>query len=208
MNPLIRERRRRSQLAKRLVMLVAPVMLASAGVVAPTLNGHRDALVSLSQEQAALDEEISLRDDVMQFLATRKNDLESVETQIEALLPLANLPVDYRERTRQKIAELCEEIVAIETRPSEPITDDLGTPLFPDPYLVAERAILDVRVRFEKLGELLARVKDDPNAVVVEEFALNRSEKAFGVVDVHCVLTYLRRADPPVEEVEEFVEEG
>lgn len=208
MNPLIRERQRRSQLAKRLVMLIAPVMLASAGVVAPTLDGHRDALESLSQEQAALNEEMHLRDDVMQFLATRKSDLETAETRLDTLLPKAALSVDYRERTRQRIVDLCEEIVAIETRPGEPITDELGTPLFPDPYLVAERAILDVRVRFEKLGELLSRVEDDPSAVIVEEFALNRSEKALGVVDVHCVLTYLRRADPPVEEVEEFVEEG
>lgn len=189
MNPLDRERLRRRRIAGRLTFLVLPIVLATAGLVAPAIERHRDARVRGEESMAEFDEQIRSIADLIEFKRTHASRLTESEATLNTLFARDELAVDYRSSIRSRLARTGAEIQEVEqvTFDGEPPEEELALPFS------VTRVRVSATLPFSAIASFLDLAETDDRPVVIEHVELRRIPDRLDRVELRCGLAYLSR---------------
>jgi len=196
MNPLDHERLRRRRIAGRLAFLVFPIVLATAGLVAPSIDRHRAARARSEESLAQFDEQIRSIADLIEFKRTHASQLSEAEATLDSLFARGELPVDYRPAFRSRLERTGAEIHEVElvTFEGEPPEEELALPF------TVTRVRVTATLPFSAIASFLDLAEADDRPVVIEHVELLRTPDQLDRVEIRCGLAYLSRPKNESEE--------
>lgn len=196
MNPLDHERSRRRRIAGRLSLLVLPIVFATAGLVAPSIDRHRAARERNEESLEQFDEQIRLIADLIEFKRTHATQLSAAEATLDALFARGELPVDYRPSIRSRLERTGAEIHEVEhvTFEGEPPEEELALPF------TVTRVRVTATLPLSSLASFLDLAEADDRPCVVEHVELHRTPDRIDRVELRCGLAYLSRPTPESED--------
>lgn len=208
MNPLDRERRRRRRIAGRLCLLMGPLLVATAGVVGPSIGRHRTAVAEHEDSLARFDEQVRAIADLIEFKRSYVTGLSAAESRLAATIDDAPLPIDFRARLRALLESHGIEVRQVDRignadpdggePEGEPFAEDgdgtVETIALP---FACDRALVEATLRFADLPVALSTLEASDPCAVVERVDLRRDPDRFGFVALRCELAFpVRRPNP------------
>lgn len=195
MNPLDRDRLRRRRVAARMCLLIGPLLVATAGIVAPAIERHRDSSTRHAESLTRFDEQIRAIADLIEFKRSHASALSHAEAELDGLMGSGALPIDFRARVRAALEAVGATVLEIDPiEDEEPRDGNEGEDgdEIASPFSWA-RAVVETTVAFDDVPATLSVLTASGPCVVIEQVHARRDADRFGFVSLRCELAYLMR---------------
>lgn len=195
MNPLDRDRLRRRRVAARMCFLTIPLLVATAGIVAPAIGRHRDAAARHMESLTRVDEQIRAIADLIEFKRSHASVLSDAEAKLDALMNSGSLPIDFRARVRAALEAAGATVFEIDPIEDEEPNDwgeSEDGEAVESPFSWA-RVLVEATVAFDHVPATLSVLGVSAPCVVIERVDARRDAGRFGYVSLRCELAYPMR---------------